>query len=301
MPTTLRPNRAALALLLLLLPLLLAHPVGCADHRRLVREQQAPLRHASLEPWQGHRIDNEAFERYALRRALVIFDGVDAGTQHRGDDGSIILTDVTANGRPAEPKGIGSAVALTADGYMLTCAHCVSKPAFLVLGPDDRGGVQQARGRIVWNGRDRSPPVDVALVHAPLNLAPALWADPAEALAGADLFTVGVGIGTSRFAAGRIIGGPTADAEPEPGSFHAYSTDAPNIPGDSGGPAFLRSGALLGICTRIEGVRTRTGANLTTTITRPNPAWINQLIERDRATAPPASPARGGPKPAPAS
>ncbi|MBX3386987.1 MAG: trypsin-like peptidase domain-containing protein [Phycisphaeraceae bacterium] len=307
MPTTLRPNRPALALPLTLtltlarflplpvaLPLLALFHSACADSNRLVRDHQSPLRNDSLEPWQGHRIDGEPFDLYALRRTLVIFDGVDAADPRRGDDGAFAFVDLTANGRPAEPRGFGSGVALTTDGYILTCAHCVEEPIFLVLGPDRRGGVQQAPGRIVWNGRDHSPPVDVALIHAPLTLTPAPWADAPDALPGADLLTVGVGFHTSRLAAGIITGGPTSNTEPDPGEFHAYLTNTPNIHGDSGGPALLRSGSLLGICTLIELVRANSGPTFTTTITRPNPAWINQLIKHDRATSPPPPPARSG-------
>jgi S1-C subfamily serine protease len=161
---------------------------------------------------------------------------------------------VRRRGRRREAIGGGSAVVLTPDGFMLTCAH--------VVGADD------ARGRAAFtDGSDpafevvgRDPLTDLALIRAD---APALV--PAE-LGDAGGLRVGqlvVAIGNPHGLGGTVTAGvvsalgrslPTRSGRALRSIPDVIQTDAALNPGNSGGALADSRGRVIGINTALAGV-----------------------------------------------
>jgi S1-C subfamily serine protease len=161
---------------------------------------------------------------------------------------------VRRRGRRREAMGGGSAVVLTTDGFMLTCAH--------VVGADD------ARGRAAFTdgsnpafevvGRD--PLTDLALIRAD---APALL--PAK-LGDAGRLRVGqlvVAIGNPHGLGGTVTAGvvsalgrslPARSGRAQRSIPDVIQTDAALNPGNSGGALADSRGRVIGINTALAGI-----------------------------------------------
>jgi serine protease Do len=161
---------------------------------------------------------------------------------------------VRRRGRRREAVGGGSAVVLSADGFMLTCAHVV--------------GAEDVRGRAAFTdggepgfevvGRD--PLTDLALIRAD---APALV--PAE-LGDAARLRVGqlvVAIGNPHGLGGTVTAGvvsalgrslPARSGRAQRSIPNVIQTDAALNPGNSGGALADSRGRVIGINTALAGV-----------------------------------------------
>jgi S1-C subfamily serine protease len=161
---------------------------------------------------------------------------------------------VRRRGRRREAMGGGSAVVLSADGFMLTCAHVV--------------GASDARGRAAFTdgsepafevvGRD--PLTDLALIRAD---APVLV--PAE-LGDAGRLRVGqlvVAIGNPHGLGGTVTAGvvsalgrslPARSGRAQRSIPNVIQTDAALNPGNSGGALADSRGRVIGINTALAGV-----------------------------------------------
>lgn len=246
-------------------------------------EQHAPLREGSLASWIPRTIEGQEALGWLMVRSAVIVGRADFVGLRTDNQKKLILNPMRA-GEAVSPS-LGSAVAITEDGYFLTAAHCVSEEPFVIVTRDRNGNFVERLGRIVWNGsaRGSATQTDVALIHgSDLSTNPIDWCDLANAHGGAEVLSAGVGVGaSSRFAAGRILGGPIGDAEAAPGRAHPFRVDSPLIPGDSGGPTILTDGRLLGISANVEiELFSRPGGG---EVLRPDPAFIRQRIDADRA------------------
>jgi S1-C subfamily serine protease len=161
---------------------------------------------------------------------------------------------VRRQGRRREAVGGGSAVVLSADGFMLTCAHVV--------------GASDARGRAAFiDGSEpafevvgRDPLTDLALIRAD---APALM--PAE-LGDAGGLRVGqlvVAIGNPHGLGGTVTAGvvsalgrslPARSGRAQRSIPNVIQTDAALNPGNSGGALADSRGRVIGINTALAGV-----------------------------------------------
>jgi S1-C subfamily serine protease len=161
---------------------------------------------------------------------------------------------VRRRGRRREAVGGGSAVVLSADGFMLTCAHVV--------------GASDARGRAAFvDGSEpafevvgRDPLTDLALIRAD---APALV--PAE-LGDAGGLRVGqlvVAIGNPHGLGGTVTAGvvsalgrslPARSGRAQRSIPNVIQTDAALNPGNSGGALADSRGRVIGINTALAGV-----------------------------------------------
>lgn len=270
---------------------LVAAIAGCRSGDQRLTREAGPARTASLGGWQARTVGGEPAPSAAARLAALVCRGcAGMGIEVRGegDQRSAMLTIKSLAGGPAD--GAGSAVPLTADGYFLTAAHCVSSGPVMVGLFTPRGGsviLDSAPARVVW--RDDAG-TDLALVHAPL--APsrrAEWAGRELATGGAEVIAAGLGASSTRCAAGRITAGPTGQEEAAPGQALEFLIDAPLMPGDSGGPALLfvpgplGEGELRLLGIGIEATVPDGTGRFRSIIARPNPAFIAELIEADRA------------------
>ena len=262
-------------------------------------ERARPVRAASLEPWRSRTIANGPAIQWAQKRHVFIADGADGLVVTHAADGNATLA-ATLQGALSTGGG-GSAVALTSDGYLLTAEHCIfPAPLIAVMYDHDPTRATWAPARVVWspahNSDDpSSEQADIALLHAPLeNLTPIEWAPLALCPEGTPVLSVGVGTDTTRCAAGFVSRAPSEIADiPEalPRRALMFTTNAPLMPGDSGGPTFVEipdphtpgqtTLALLGVAVTADLIPDST--TFRSGIARPNPAWLNELIERDRA------------------
>jgi S1-C subfamily serine protease len=172
---------------------------------------------------------------------------------------------VRRRGRRREAVGGGSAVVLSADGFMLTCAH--------VVGADD------ARGRAAFtDGSDpafevvgRDPLTDLALIRADaLGLVPAVVAigNP-HGLGG----TVTAGVVS---ALGRSL--PARSGRAQRSIPDVIQTDAALNPGNSGGALADSRGRVVGINTALAGV----GLGLAVPINAATRAVVGELRRSGR-------------------
>jgi S1-C subfamily serine protease len=184
--------------------------------------------------------------------------------------------------KPADPDGavdVGSASALSADGYYLTAAHCVHRtPVFLVI--PTPAGPQAYPARIVWKSPDSSTDCDLAILK--IHVAPPALFDiaPPSALQIGDVVVTS---GANGEAAGHLL---TVNAEPasNDGSTPAFLElihDVPLTHGDSGGPLILLDGRLIGVEVLVRGSYL-TGAHGVALL--PDAEWLTTLIAKDRTS-----------------
>lgn len=268
-------------LMVLVTAVLAVMTASCESYvRARAFEQHAPLREGSLAAWIPRTIEEEDALAWLMARSSVIVGRTDyVGLNHDGSK-KLALKPMRA-GEPASPS-LGSAVAISKDGYFVTAAHCVSDEPYVIVARDQSGNYVERMGRTVWSGMAGGGCTDVALIHAPdLRTEPVQWCHLSEAKGGSEVLSAGVGVGASRFAAGQIVGGPTGTDEAPAGLATSFRVNSPLIPGDSGGPTILTDGTLVGICANVEiEIFSRPGGG---EVLRPDPAFIRELIVADRA------------------
>ena len=218
---------------------------------------------------------------------------------------SIRVTEVALEGRSLRikgeavsgaPGGLGTAVPVSADGYYLTAAHCVSgrplardeggqllelaKVAVSIVVTDGRD-IRHGPARLVWV----SDQGDLALLHsraAPFDVLPwetaesrpdsTVIASGYEAVIGAA--TLGSSGGYAGPSAGRYSGNGLKTSD-----YVEILHDTPLASGDSGGPLVNGSGKFLGINTRILGGLFKRGSCVSL---QPDPVKLRSIIEADR-------------------
>ncbi len=277
---------------------------ACQNGEHTVQEQVAQrhgaLRPTSLEPWKGTRVGEEASFDYLLHRTAIQWDkSVELElrpslTEQAGET----WVGVAADG--SETRQVGSSVAIDADGYFLTAGHCVESGQCLLL--CDRGDLPpiEILGTVIWNGLVSAKPVapdesrdcDLAVVYAPsgreMSLRCMPWSSGTSPRKGTHVLVGGAGATTVRLAGGRVTESASCVFVTEEKATDAsvVSTqlqmqvircDAPLVPGDSGGPAMLQDGTLVGIA-----VATSADGPPVSTLLRPDLGWLGDLIDRHR-------------------
>jgi S1-C subfamily serine protease len=252
--------------------------VGCQHwmQQELLRAN-APLRADSLGAWPERSLDGKPSHEYLLERTSKTIDRAVTMALGTTTDGVRVVCGADAHGEAI--LDIGSTVALSADGYFLTAAHCVDSGHTLIVCQDATGMVREIVGEVIWTGANERPPIDLALVYAP-SLSPIVfqWSALAEPSAGTPILCAGAGSKSLRVAAGTVTGNRHVPAGDGP-AITAISVRVPLVPGDSGGPAMLEDGTLLGICVSAE----LPDPDPTGTLLRPDAEWIAARIARDRA------------------
>jgi serine protease Do len=161
---------------------------------------------------------------------------------------------VRRRGRRREAIGGGSAVVLSADGFMLTCAH--------VVGADD------ARGRAAFtDGSDpafevvgRDPLTDLALIRADAAaLVPAALGDAGRLRVGQLVVAIGNPHGLGGTVTAGVVSAlgrslPARSGRAQRSIPDVIQTDAALNPGNSGGALADSRGRVIGINTALAGV-----------------------------------------------
>ncbi len=284
--------------------ILVAGLAACQRSEPSVRDQVAgrhgPLRSASLGPWEGIQVGEASSFDYLLHRTAIQWDnsvGLDLQPAPSGQPGKGWVG-VAADG--SVTKQVSAAVPIGADGYFLTAGHCVGSGQCLLLCGRGELSPIEVLGTVIWNGLDSAtpvdpgelPPCDLAVVYAPSGreelLACMPWSVSATPPKGAHVLVGGAGATTIRLAGGVVLGSractfkATGRATNGPGSeaplqVHVIRCDAPLVPGDSGGPAILKGGTLLGVA-----VTTSAGGPPRSTLLRPDLEWLSQLLTQHR-------------------
>jgi S1-C subfamily serine protease len=219
---------------------------------------------------------------------------------------SIRVTEATVQGTsllikgeaiPGAPGGLGTAVPVSADGYYLTAAHCVSgqppDPGRFVV-PED-GLAKIVMSIVVTNGHDiRRGPArlvwvsdqgDLAVLQssaAPFEILPWETAElPPDSAVIASGYESVIGAATLGQSGG--YAGPSAGLYRGRGlttsDYSEVFHDAPLAHGDSGGPLVTGQGKLIGLNTRITGGLFGRGSSVAL---QPDPAKLRAVIESDR-------------------
>jgi S1-C subfamily serine protease len=206
-------------------------------------------------------------------------------------------TTINFHTRGKKPLNMGKAVAIDSRGYFLTAAHVVNDgPITVLFGEGGSSGYFAAR--LVWLGYNAPGQPDLALIRIEANV-PATFVWSRSNSMGDTVFAVGPNLVstkltwktyTKNFAdslvAGRLLSAPvTTTAHLQ---TFILTDDLPLHPGDSGGPLTAVQGQLIGIningqydCSRSKPGEPRM---FTSHAIRPDPAWLQQLIEEDFMT-----------------
>ncbi len=240
-------------------------------------------RDTSLAAWQGKTIQGAPATDYAELRTAVLVPRRSPVLIAFQPESQTYHVQVR---RGRRGMSLGSAAAISADGYYLTAAHCVEDgPLQLVaLGADRRPHAVPAR--LVWRGKGPdNGQADLAVVHAPT--APAghfPLADPTTLRRGTTVLTSGFGQLRPTQSGGRVLRlePPKTDGEAR---WREFRHSAPVAPGDSGGPVIDGHGRLLGVNSQIYVVPLLWRNQVwfyKASAYGPDPAWLHSLLERDR-------------------
>ncbi len=230
---------------------------------------------------------------------LTVWDSVAVKAAPESGDATIY----TINLSGPHGSSIGSAVPVTRDGYFLTAAHCVTDPRQLTLVALTRDlRMAKSSARVVWTSGLKIGGADLALLHAPLNLArPFALADPATLRPGEPVALAGWSKlsfkKSSGQAAGRIVAVSRRHRGAAGFAWRTVDHNAPFNSGDSGGPLITPDGSLAGINAQVISspaaiLRMLTGHNgrmdqplpgYTARAFAPEPGWLRRTIAADRA------------------
>jgi hypothetical protein len=271
-----------LALTLTILASVVLAPVAAAEDRFPTPEDQR----RSFAPHEDQVIDGERAGAWLDGHVVFLLTEVRTVAHHDGGGTSV------ANG------GFACAAPLSEDGYMLTVRHAVVEPMMALRTRDHRPELKPVR--VVWTGDAAG--CDVALLKVEWDGgARCAWSGHEAAAPAARVFSAGAWLDEDDAhqwfrhdrAAGAIADPPTAHAAAgtEP-AYAVFDAVLPVHPGDSGGPVVTRDGKLLGV-TAAHLLDPRTGASTgRSRVIRPDPAFLDEAMARDRAAHAPAAAAK---------
>ncbi|HWB06399.1 MAG TPA: serine protease [Verrucomicrobiales bacterium] len=250
-------------------------------------------RAASLRLWSHKTIGGEPVMGYTLARtALLLPSGMKMTLHETGRTGDVVRYDARFTGR-SRTVFAGSAVAVAADGYFLTAAHCLDEgsPTLVTITRD--GELRAVPSRIVWCGSEARGEPDLGLVHAPLTPGGTVSLTGLPARENGTLIFTG-GFGSHGLpdvraggSGGRVVHIGRIQELPSGARWRELRHNAPLAPGDSGGPVIDERGRLLAINTEVRGTWNFLAQSPTLSFYRgvavcPDSAWIQSLIDKDR-------------------
>jgi len=243
---------------------------GDADLRDELTVRNAPRREATLAPLTKHRVGDRSLLHHARAGTAWVVDGATSFEMVDGEQPGAKVYRGIANGKVVTSE-IGAAAALSDDGYFLTAAHCVASGRALVIGAAPGRPARETDAVVVWNGAASTPAVDLAVLWAPgLDLPPFAWSTERVAVGTAVL-------GSGSGARGLPVAGGQLVAVDD--LMRSMLVDVPLLPGDSGGPCLLVDGSLLGVFSTAM----VTDGSPVGRVLRPDRAWLDELLARDRA------------------
>lgn len=207
---------------------------------------------ASIAEWDQVLVGHESAEAFAWDRTAMIIQGADSiqSDPNRGTGRTRSFTPML-KGTIVKRASAGAAAAIAPDGYWLTAAHCTEPGPLMIVHVGRDGELRSWPARIVWrapcdgvrNTMDLPAERDLALLHTPMDTPIAYFAITPTPPVRGRILCLGSGVGTNAWSAGRITsaGGRIDD------DVTLVRHTAPVSFGDSGGPAMLEDGTLVGV------------------------------------------------------
>ena len=284
---------------------------GCESFRRIpsqdieaVRESVASKKEESLAGWDTVMVGDRPLLKTLPQRTAVVLTNSTSFSAEAGSPESVAMVI-----KISEPTEVGSAAVVAKDGYFLTAGHVVrdaSSLTLIVLIPQENGSpqVRRAPARVVWAPPNPELEADLAVVYAdvgplePFRLAAeAPLTDDQIISAAWQRNTPGSEAVVPSFSGGRVLHAVTYETLGSSPPYTAVRHDTPIAWGDSGGAVVDRSGDLIGVNSIISfpisnwpafvsllGLAIRIDPQqLTATAIMPDPVWLREVIEQDRA------------------
>ena len=283
---------------------------GCGFHSQLppdfeeFEESVASKKKESLAGWDTVVVGDRPLLKTLPQRTALVLKNSTSFSAEAGSPESVAMVI-----KISEPTIKGSAAFVAKDGYFLTAGHVVRDAASLtliVLIPQENGSpqVRRAPARVVWAPPNPELEPDLAVVYAdvgplePFRLAAeAPRTDDRIISAAWQRNTPASEAVVPSLSGGRVHYSVTYAT---PGFSPAHTVvrhDAPIAWGDSGGAVVDRSGDLIGVNSIISfpisnwpafvsllGLAIRIDPQqLTATAIMPDPVWLREVIEQDRA------------------
>jgi S1-C subfamily serine protease len=249
---------------------------GCA-HLATQEEKQS-----SFKPFAAARVGREMLGDFLEARTAIVVAGAEPILiTDRAQEMDVRLRSVGNGG-----VNIGSAAAISADGYFLTAAHCVAgEPLYLLYAYP--GTPKIVKARLVWKYSDASDPFrDIAILKCdPSPEAAFEMADDRQFMVDSRVVTNGV----NGLAGGSIlrISSAATDSRGQQPQVRVIVHDAPLAEGDSGGPLTTLAGDLIGIEVLARGSILGHAQGIAL---RPDPKWLESQVAADRAGHPVTQP-----------
>lgn len=236
------------------------------------------------------RIAGRPLDVYLKQRTAVLISG------------SLLVSTAWSNGqqltvgfqgsRDAVLDGPAHAVAIAADGYFLTAAHCLHPGHLNYLAYWDGSRAKIAPARTVFHDQERTPDRDVAILHVDAEL-PCIfeWCTADVLAAGTAVVAVGhsdlsfVSDSTLRLSQ-ECFAGRMAAVRTLPTDFLEVRSQIPARRGDSGGPLATVDGTLIAVHSQGH---SGPFSSFTSIALRPDPAWVERILQTDREHRPPTN------------
>ena len=229
--------------------------------------------------WKERKVGKPGVFEYMGNRTAVLVGGGDP------IDFKFHGSSVTMRGKLGSGFTIGSAVAVAADGYYLTAAHCLDEKGLRLVGYNGREIIFAPEVRTVWSGKDRGQ--DLALVHIAAEKSPYFpLADASGVYPGAEVLVCGAGGLRLAQSAGKIqVVRDRREGSSIP--WKAVVHSAPLLKGDSGGPVMNEAGKLVGVTSTggafaLPLVGKRWVHSYRSGAVWADPDWVQSMIEEDR-------------------
>lgn len=241
---------------------------------------------ASIAEWNQILVGHESAETYAWDRTSMVIqgaDGIRTQTETESNKPRARSFTPTLNGKVVKRASAGAAAAIASDGYWLTAAHCTEPGPLMIVHIGRDGQLRSWPARVVWRADSEGvsstmelpPERDLAILHTVMDQPIAAFTLAAAPPERGRVLCLGSGVGTNAWSAGRItgVGGRIDD------DVTLIRHDAPVSFGDSGGPAMLEDGSLVGVnVERAWGVL----ADDESTAAWIKPSVLERVIEEDR-------------------
>ena len=230
------------------------------------------------------RVDGSRLDCYLQQRTAILLCGTMVASSARpiGETLSVQFQPSTN----AILDGAAHAVAIAADGYFLTAAHCLHNGYVNYLVYADKSCAKIAAARTVCRVWDRAKGLDCAILHVDAELPYVFeWAHASEPVAGTAVVAVGQSVlrwtgDLSCCLSQMCFGGRIVGIQRLVGDSLEIRSDIPARKGDSGGPVATPDGRLVAIDVQ-KHFGPLKSFNFSVSL-RPDLAWVNRVIQEDR-------------------
>ncbi|HEY5043728.1 MAG TPA: serine protease [Verrucomicrobiae bacterium] len=251
--------------------------VGCSSPKPVWISDRE--RSASFAAYNTNKIDGQPIDLFLKQRTAILFSGLSGINAAAAGAQALAIKFKQEPNRSFEG---GHAIAIEADGYFLTAAHCVNHSAINYLVYSDGQTAKIAIPRIVAKKQD------VAIIHVDANLPKVfVWTDKNEIVAGNAVIAVGNSEITfpfrnTGFLDQICLAGKIKSVSDSTDGMKMIYSDLPGREGDSGGPLVGQDGKLLGV--QSGGITDQMKVTTAVAI-HPDPSWIARVIAPDRLSS----------------